>query len=142
MKRWYLFIVVLVGVAVFGFAVHHVFAKRAQQRRETGYQAALRSYSEVLKPGMTRKDVEGYLKTKGLLFGQMCCMDFNRKSRSWDDLVKVGEEAPPWYCSRLNIYVGFQFNPYEQPADGFEEAADERDTLEKVQIFRWLEGCL
>ncbi len=140
MKRWRLLIVVLVVIAVVGYAVHHLFAKRAQQRvqqrREAAYQAAIRSYSEVLKPGMTRKEVEAYLKEQGTPFKQPCCMD---PGRAYFLLVKIGEEEHPWYCSNLNVYARFQFNPYEQPAS---KLPGERDTLMGIQIFRVGEGCL
>jgi hypothetical protein len=36
--------------------------KRAQEKREVAYESALRSYSEALRPGMTRKEVEDYLR--------------------------------------------------------------------------------
>jgi hypothetical protein len=54
-----------------GLGVRHVFTERVQRRREVEYQKALRSYSEVLKTGMTRKRVEDYLSARNLPFRQM-----------------------------------------------------------------------
>jgi hypothetical protein len=56
-------------LAVFG--VRYAWKKRAQLQREAGYQSTLRSYSEVLKPGMTRKEMEDYLRAKKIGFRQM-----------------------------------------------------------------------
>ena len=141
MKRSRLLIPVLVVVAILGYAVHRVFAKRAQQRREADYQQKLNSYAEVLKPGMSRRDVEGYLRSKGRSVRYMCCIN-HRKADTWDELVKIGEEDAGWFCSKLNIYVGFQFTPHEQTADSFDTSGNELDTLARIQIFRQLEGCL
>ena len=35
---------------------------RAQAKRESTYQATLRAYSQIIKPGMKRKEVEEYLR--------------------------------------------------------------------------------
>ena len=74
MKHWRLLTVVLVAVALSVIGVRHVLEKRAQQKhvlekraqqkREVAYKAALRSYSEVLRPGVTRNEVESYLRAE------------------------------------------------------------------------------
>jgi len=58
MKRLLSLILVLIAFALTAFGVRHVIEKRSERRREIAYQSALRSYSERLKPGMTRKEVE------------------------------------------------------------------------------------
>jgi len=137
MKRWSLVILGLIVVTLSAFTVHHVRQKRAQQKREANYQSALRSYSEVLKPGMTRNDVEGYLKAKNVKFTQMCCVA--QHTGAFDDLTKIGQEDAPWYCSEQNIYVAFQFTAAERYKTPRTHASD---TLRAITIFPWLEGCL
>jgi hypothetical protein len=111
-------------------------ARQAQVRREATYQAALLTYSEALTPGMTRSDVERYFRDKGVHFQQMCCVD---EKAGLDDLVKIGKEQHPWYCSEHNVYVAFKFTA-AKPTDVF--TASDADRLRKVTIFHWLEGCL
>jgi len=56
----------LVAVAVFALGARHVLERRTRQKREIGYESALRSYSERLRPGMTRKEVEDYLRERNV----------------------------------------------------------------------------
>ena len=107
------------------------------RRREAAYQARLASFSESLKSGMTRKDVEGYLRRHGYEFRQMCCM--NHGKNAWDDLTQIGKEPHPWYCSEHNVYIGFEF--VSDGSHQFPEGHDS-DTLKGIQIYHWLEGCL
>lgn len=115
---------------------------RAQEEREAAYSVKLRSFTQLLKPGMTRKEVEGYLRTKNLDFQQMCCVDHSEMGSrsSWDDLTKIGEESPPWFCGEKNVYVAFQFTDHAR-RDGVAKA-DDADMLRRVSIYRWLERCL
>jgi len=111
-------------------------ARRATVQREAAYQVALQTYSEAVTPGMTRNDVERYFRDNGVHFQQMCCVD---EKAGLDDLVKIGKEKHPWYCSEHNVYVAFEFTA-GKPADVF--SASDADRLRKVTIFHWLEGCL
>jgi hypothetical protein len=108
----------------------------AQEKREAAYQTTLQSYSDVLKPGMTRKYVEDYLRSKGVTFHQLCCID---ERSAFADLLKIGKEKHPWYCSEHDVYVAFQFvaaEPHTLPL------ARDTDTLKTITIFHKLEGCL
>ena len=137
MKRWGSLLLALIVVTLCAFGVRYVRQKRARQKREAIYQVALRSYSEVLKLGMSRNDVEGYLKAKNVRFTQMCCVA--QHTGAFDDLTKIGQEDTPWYCSEQNIYIAFEFTAaerYEIPR------SDASDTLRAITIFPWLEGCL
>jgi hypothetical protein len=111
---------------------------RLAEQREAFYQATLRSYSEALQLGMTRKDVEAYLRGKGKPFRQMCCMERSAKN-AYDDLTKIGEESHPPYCEAHNIYIGFEF--VSAGSHKFLEA-HESDTLARIIVYHWLEGCL
>jgi hypothetical protein len=70
----------------------------------------------------------------------MCCAeraDFAKGA--YDDLVRIGQEDPPWFCNENNVYVAFQFAAHEPHAVA---QADPSDLLKTVTIFHWLEGCL
>jgi hypothetical protein len=139
MKYWRL----IAAVAVLAFAViaiNNVREKRSQRKRDVAYQTALRSYSEVVKPGMTRKEVEDLLHARNKAFRQMCCVDIKKPIGVEDDLVKIAQEDPPWVCSDKNIYIAFQFagaRPQAAPPH-----AEPSDKLTAVTIYPWLEGCL
>jgi hypothetical protein len=147
MKRWYPYMAALVAVIatlLVLFCVHHARRQRAQRLRELGYENILRSYSGVLKTGMTRKQVEDYLSAKGVRFRQMCCVTVKEFSKgvyddTYDDLVKIGQEDVPWACSENNVYIAFQFLGSEERAVS---GAEPSDTLGKVTIYHWLEGCM
>ena len=97
----------LILFAVIAAAASWVWAKRAEklaQQRELFYQATLRSYSDALRSGLTRKDVESYLRANNKPFRQMCCMGRSGKN-AYDDLTKIGKESPPWNCSAHNVYI-------------------------------------
>jgi len=110
--------------------------KHAQERREANYQSALRSYSEVIKPGMTRKEVEDYFKGKNSQFRQMCCVGDERTAFS--DLVWIAKEHGPWYCESHEVFVAFQFSSAEPHK--LAETHDS-DILREITIFHWLQGC-
>jgi hypothetical protein len=132
MKYWPLVAaVVLIAVALIG--IHKVREKRLRQKRDDAYQVALRSYSEVLKPGITRREVEDALRARNAAFRQMCCVNFKERMDVWDDLVKIAQEDAPWFCSEKNIYIAFQFagtRRYAAPA-----GADPSDRLTAVTVY-------
>jgi hypothetical protein len=144
MKRVLLLILVLAAVSLFVFVIRHELSKRAQRRREAVYQSVLRGYTQALKPGMNRKEVEDYLRAKNAKFRQTCCVDTTENSRrhSWDDLTKIGEEDAPWFCSQHNVYVAFQFIDHVQVETGYAMKDDDLDSLRSVTLYHWLEECL
>jgi hypothetical protein len=71
--------------------------KRAQEKREATYQSQLRSYSEILKPGMTHKEVEDYFNAKNMRFQQWCCIE---ERNTYADLLKIGKEGHPMVLRR------------------------------------------
>ena len=70
-----LLILILVVAPLIFFGVRYEMKVRAenqaQAKRETTYQAALLSYSQIIKPGMKRKEVEKYLRSKKVEFFQL-----------------------------------------------------------------------
>jgi len=140
MKRWQL-LVLAVFIGLIAFVCWRVSTKRAQQRREAAYQVVLRSYLDILKPGMTRKEVEDYLHSQGSKIARMCCVERKELAQSvYDDLIKIGQEDAPWFCSEKNIYVAFQFSGLKQNGPAGE--ANPSDKLNSVTLYRRLEGCL
>ena len=116
--------------------------RHEQEKRELVYRGILQSYQQVLKPGMTRKEVEDYLRAKNKNFRQMCCIDFKSGMKhSWDDEMKIGQEDPPWFCGENNVYVGFEFSDSAQPHGEFWQA-DDSDILKSVTLRHQLEICL
>jgi len=142
MARWLLLlIIVIIAVSpaiVFLYVskTEHAVSPELQKKREAAYQSALQAYAQELKPGMNRKDVENYLRAKGVGFRQMCCIE---QWGAFADLVKIGQEKAPWFCSENYVYVAFEFTsaglkPDLHPADA--------DTFKMARIFRQLGGCL
>jgi Na+-transporting NADH:ubiquinone oxidoreductase subunit NqrC len=140
MKRILLLMLVLLTLGLVVLAVRsRLLKKQAQSRRETAYQSQLLSYTQDLKTGMTRKEVENYFRANKIEFRQMCCVADELSMRhSWDDLIKIGEEDVPMFCRGNNVYVAFRFNDY----DNSERQDNDLDTLKSVTIYHELEGCL
>ena len=134
---------VALALSVVGVGTWYGLKAQAQGRREAAYQMTLHSYDQVLKPGTTRGEVEGYLGARNTPFERMCCVDAERLSdrASWDDLVKIGQEKPPWFCSENYVYIAFQFIDHNPPS-GISQTADDLDTVKSVSIYRQLGGCL
>jgi len=122
------------------FAVHGLREAQEQRKRNATYEAVLRSYSQALKPGITREEVEDYLRQRNAAFRFMCCVDFKSSKSVWDDLVKIGQEDPPFVCNEKNIYIAFQFAG-TRPLNGVPDA-EPSDKLTAITIYPWLEGCL
>lgn len=139
MKRWQLTIVLLTVVLLSAGFAWHIWKTHERKKREVTYQAALSSYSKDVKPGMTRKEVEGYLRGRNVTFRQMCC--FGGPQHAWADLVRIGQESSPWYCSENNVYVAFKFAATDTKQRDLWENRDS-DQLLQVTSFHWLEGCL
>ncbi|HTX15467.1 MAG TPA: hypothetical protein VMD77_09235 [Candidatus Baltobacteraceae bacterium] len=142
-KRLWPLALVLPALLIAVTIVRHRLARREQKKRQAVYELTLRSYQEALKPGMTRKEVEDYLRAKNANIRQMCCINplEDATRSSWDDLVKIGREDVPWFCSENNVYVAFQFADHEHRHD-YEIRDSDLDTLRAVTIYRQLEGCL
>jgi hypothetical protein len=134
MKRRLLWVIALSVVVLSAIAVHHVLSARSKKRRAANYQSALLMYSQNLAQGLTRKDVENYLRMNRTGFVQRCC---GEEKGSFSDLVKVGEEPAPWYCSSWPVFVALVFSRTEAlqlPADS--------DVLKKIELVSNGEGCL
>ena len=129
-----LLILILVVAPLIFFGVRYEMKVRAetqaQVKRETTYQAALRSYSQILKPGMKRKEVEDYLRLNKIEFLQM----------SPYDLTKIGEEKPPWFCGTSDVYVQFRFTNVRKGEPQLD--AHDEDTLVEIAVYHRMDRCL
>jgi hypothetical protein len=144
---WKLWMIVTAVAVVAGslWFVHHQRDRREAAERESHYQVTLTEYSAKVKPGMTREQVERYLRDEGKPFRQMCCVaNFRHQYVSleragWDDLVKIAEESVPFVCAENNVYIAFEFNPKSQ---GEQANTNSSDILKRVSVFHQLEGCM
>lgn len=143
MKRTAAVLVILVIAGLLAWGVRRRWESVARSKREAAYQSDVRSVSQVLKPGMTRREVEDYLHAKKVTYMQECCvLRTDSDSRhSMDDLAKIGEESAPWFCSRHSVYLAFEFADYKRQAGtGFQD--NDLDTLKAITIYHQMEGCL
>jgi hypothetical protein len=136
-------VLIVVGIILLKVEIRRVEARKARGRREIAYLASLHAYQQALKLGMTRKEVENHLRAKKLPLRQMCCVEAAELTQRspLDDLTKIGDEKPPWFCNENNVYIAFQFVDHQQK-DGNLLKASDLDTLKSITIYRWLEGCL
>jgi cytosine/adenosine deaminase-related metal-dependent hydrolase len=136
MKRWLLLVIAAIVVALSAAALRHVSRAEAKKKREAAYQSALQAYSRNLRPGLTRKEVEDDFRTRHISFGQICCVE---DRSAFADLIRVGQEDAPWYCSENYVYIAFEFTAVEphHPLKAYDT-----DSLKTVTLFRQLGGCL
>jgi hypothetical protein len=99
--------IAVILLIVCGLGVSVVIDRRAAKKRQTQYEAVLKDYSDALKPGLSRREVESYLQLRGHPFRQMCCVRVPRGA--YADLVKIGQEKAPWYCNKYNIHIALEF---------------------------------
>ncbi len=129
-----LLILILVVAPLIFFGIQYELKVRAETqakaKRETTYQAALHTYGRIIKPGMKRKEVEKYLRSNKIEFVQL----------SLDDLTKIGEDAPTWFCGSSTVYVKFQFIGIKFPEPQLR--VNDEDTLDELKIFHWADNCL
>jgi hypothetical protein len=113
-------------------------------------RAALLKYSRGLAPGVTRKEIEEYLRTRHTSFNRRCCIESHD---TFSDLVIVAEEEAPWYCSAWPIYVAFVFAlPPGRAEGGGQEtrvrtlgsfpSQEQSGVLQKVELTSNGEVCL
>jgi len=126
-KRWVVLIAIIASLFVLVCIVGIL-------RRNAQYDRILKTYSEVLKPGMKRSQVEAYLITsKHVSFTQECCVG----SKAWTDLVAIAYEHG-WVCQEEVVNVAFQFAATEPKTDLY--VGNPEDRLVGIYLDR--QGCL
>jgi hypothetical protein len=144
MKRVILLVLVLAVIGLVAFGVRRRLAINAKKNREAAYETKLRSFTQVLEPGMTRKQVRDYFHANNVEYSEDCCVVFDKSviRHSYDDLVKIGQEDHPWYCGENNIYIAFQFADHEKQLPYSQTKDNDLDTLTAITIYNQLENCL
>jgi hypothetical protein len=100
--------------------------------RNAQYRRVLKTYSDVLKPGMKRSEVENYfIMSKYVSFGRECCV--GPKRGTFDDLVEIAHEKPGWICQGQVVYVAFEFAAAESNR-GWD--VDPGDRLVRTSLYR------
>jgi hypothetical protein len=135
MKRWLLSIFTVIIVVAFAVIVRSHVKSLAQKKREIAYRLALEAYSRDLKPGLRRTEVESYLRVRNTGFSWIYTAFGGRRESQYADVIKIGEEAAPWYCSYAYVFVAFEFS-------GVEKYQQNSDVLERIELFRPYSGCL
>lgn len=139
MKRLIALILVVLLLAVVGFAVRHRIREQAKEgarkKREAGYELSVQEYSQALIPGTNRKEVEDYIRKKNVPMLRMCCVGGNKS-----DLIKIGQDDDTWFCSENYVYIALQFD--HEAKDRPERFADDDDTLNSITIFHMPGRCL
>jgi len=136
----FLLATVVASCAFAGFFLYDKIQQRYERRREVEYPKIVASYSDVLRPGADRNRVEAYIRSRQQDFQQMCCVAAPRFA--WADLIKIGERTAPdakWPCTRMNIYVAFEFEPVK-PRPSIQ--SDGTDRLVRVSLFEQPQACL
>lgn len=128
----------VVALCLMGFGVASVVRRTIRRKHQALYASILGEYSAELKTGTPRKDVEQLLNSKGQPFQRTCCLLKGNRS-AFEDLVKIGSEPAPWYCSENNVYLVFEF--YSPTHDGM-PSAQPSDSLKRIAVSPWLQGCL
>jgi hypothetical protein len=129
-------LLIVIAVLIFALAFRKITRDVARGKREIRYTIAFNAYSQALHPGMTRKDTEEYLHSRNTQFSWVFTAFGGRRESQYADIVKIGEEAAPWYCSYAYVYVAFEFAPVKD----FRQT--DSDVLQKIEMFRPYTGCL
>jgi hypothetical protein len=103
-------------------------------------KAAVLSYSQVLKPGMTRKEVEDYFRANKVQFSQECCVG-GSNIHSLVDLIKIGTQHIPVPCGDTPYYVAFIFDDHTQHPPVKLLPADDMDTLRSITTVNLVDDC-
>ena len=124
-QHWVALIAAIAGIFVLVHIAGIVY-------RNVQYRRALKAYSDVLKPGMKRSEVENYfIMSKYISFNRECCV--GPKRGTFDDLVEIAHEKAGWVCQEQVVYVAFEFATVEPKR---EWVADPGDRLVRTSLYR------
>ena len=127
MKRWLaVALAVIIAVAVCA-GVSYWRAKQFEKEHQAAYETKLAGFQSALQPGMSREQVEDYLRGKGLPFQRSCC-----ESGVFSDLTKIGQNPPNWVCRGWNVYVEFKFENALKDA----QTATPSDRLKSMDLYQ------
>ena len=123
-------IAVVLGTLVF-VGIRYFGKVREAAKQEKVCQSTLQSYRQILKPGMTRNEVEEYLRSKNIEFLRL----------QGDDISKIGEDdSLIWFCGRPDVFLQFQFTA--SPQEDSQMDGNGGDKLNDIEIIRKGSGCV
>lgn len=126
MKRQH-WVVLIAAVATIFPLVHIV----GIARRDAQYRAILKTYSDVLKPGMTRGEVENYfIMSRYVSFDKGC---IRPNCGAYADLVEIGRENAGWVCQDQIVSAAFEFATAEPDTKWVDSPGDR---LVRISLFR------
>ena len=125
MKPWFVVGWGIVIVLALAHIQSFVRAKEKEQERQAIYHAKVSVYRSILKTGLTREQVEDYLRKTGAPFERICCV-----AGVFSDRTKIGHEAPGWVCRNWDVYVEFKF------ASQTMNAGTAKDTLKQIDLLQ------
>ena len=133
MKRqliWIAATIALIAAVLGAFALltANGAADRAAERRKPAYQNSLRMFQQSLPAATTQAEVEDRLNSAKIHFETICPYEGRYTCA---DLVVIGEERPPWYCSSWPFQIAVEFKAMELG----------KNLLTKVELVHNLEGC-
>src|SRR5262249_17725210 len=131
-------LLVVAAILISAIVVRSSSRAAARRKREAHYSDSLKAYSDALHPGMMRRDVEEYLRSRNAQFSWIYTAYGGRRESQYADVVKIGEESAPWYCSEAYVYIAFEF----LPVNSFSHDQTPTDVLQRIEIFRPYTGCL
>ncbi len=108
------------------------------QHDDAHYASTLRPYLNDLKPGVNRKTVEEYFRSRNISFshesGHLVPLPPDVFDLAYSDVIALRGEKRPWPCGSSNVYIIFYFSG-TQPYSGFGHiAANDADTLQSIHI--------
>lgn len=99
-------------------------------QRNAQYRRILKSYSDALKPGVKRREVETYF----IMSRYVSFSNGNIVARgAYDEIVEIAREKEGWVCQEQVIYVVFKFAASEPQRKG---AANPEDRLTGTSLDR------
>ena len=118
--------IALIGVAIpVTFVLVHIFGSAWHNAQ---YHKILKSYSDALKPGMKRSDVEAYF-----IMSRYVSFSHAGSRGAFDDMVAIAHEKEGWVCQEQVVYAVFEFASVHPET---ELAADPEDRLVGTSLHR------
>ena len=116
------------------FATLHLHRTHSRNAHQAQYRAVLEAWSNEIAVGMNRTDAENVLHQKDIPFLRASVQG----SRGLDDLITIGHETPPFFCSNDDVYVRVSFNT----SAGSLPTAHPTDRVQQIDLFEMPRACL
>jgi hypothetical protein len=130
MKKIILFALLIVTSAIALYRAWSSHSRKDLAKREVFYRERLEQYSLILKPGMTRREIDDGLNRRGISF----------ITRSGDDLIELAHEPSPHCCCSYELISVAVY--YESPRSNPDFTYKPTDRVRAVDLDRWPQDCL